>query len=71
MWSQGLGVPIAGAIGIDTISSILGLLVGHHASLPPGPTIIMIAGIIFVFSVLFGRQNGLIQRLRHPAHLNG
>ena len=71
MWTQDLGVAIAGAIGIAIISSVLGLLVGHHASLPLGPTIIMIAGIIFVFSVLFGRQNGLIQRFRHPAHLNG
>jgi zinc/manganese transport system permease protein len=71
MWTQDLGVAIAGAIGIATISSFSGLLVGHHASLPPGPTIIMIAGLLFIFSVFFGRQNGLIQRFRHPAHLDG
>jgi len=71
MWTQDLGMTIAGAIGIATISSVSGLLAGHHASLPLGPTIIIIAGLLFVISVLFGRQNGLIQRFRHPAHLDG
>ena len=71
MWTQDLGVAIAGAIGIATLSSVMGLLVGYHLSLPPGPTIIMIAGVLFVLSVLFGRQNGLIQRFWRPAHLDG
>ena len=71
MWTQDLGVAIACAIGIATLSSVMGLLVGYHLTLPPGPTIIMIAGVLFVLSVLFGRQNGLIQRFRHPTHLDG
>ena len=71
IWTQDLGVAIAGAISIAIISSIVELLIGHHASLPPGPTIIMIAGLLFVVSVLFGRQNGLIQRFGQSAHLDG
>ena len=71
MWTQDLGVAIACAIGIATLSSVMGLLVGYHLTLPPGPTIIMIAGVLFVLSLLFGRQNGLIQRFRHPTHLDG
>ena len=62
---------IAGAIAFVIISSILGLMVGHHASLPLGPTIIMIAGLLFICSVLFGLLNGLIQRFRLPSHLDG
>ena len=71
MWTQDLGMTIAGAIGIAVFSSISGLIVGYHLSLPPGPTIIMFAGLAFICSLLFGRQNGLIQRFRHPAHLDG
>jgi len=71
MWTQDLGVAIACAIGIATLSSVMGLLVGYHLTLPPGPTIIMIAGVLFVLSVLFGRQNGLIQSFRHLTHLDG
>ena len=66
MGTQDLGVAIAGAIGIAITSSISGLLVGHHAFLPPGPTIIMTAGIIIVFSVLFGRQKWSYSALSSP-----
>ena len=69
--TQDLGVAISGAMVIANISSILGLLVGHHTSQPSALTIIMIAGLLFICSILFGRHNAFIQRFRSPAHLDG
>ncbi|MGY9063372.1 MAG: metal ABC transporter permease [Rhodospirillales bacterium] len=46
---------IACAIRIATFSSVLGLLVGYHLTLPPGPIIIMIAVVLFALSFLFSR----------------
>ncbi len=71
MWTQDLGAIIGGAIGMAMFSSVTGLLAGHHLHVPHGPAIILIAGILFVISVLFGRQNGIVQRFRRPAHLDG
>lgn len=71
MWTQDLGAIFAGAIGIAVLSSFTGLLAGYHLHVPHGPAIILVAGGIFMISVLFGRQNGIIQRFRRPAHLDG
>ncbi|NQW01641.1 MAG: metal ABC transporter permease [Rhodospirillales bacterium] len=71
MWTQDLGRVIAIAIAIAVFASLSGLIAAYHLSLPPGPAIILMAGLCFMASIVFGRQNGLIQRLRHPAHLEG
>jgi len=71
MWTQNLGSIITVAVAVGVVSSFVGLVSAHHTGLPPGPMIILIAGLCFVFSLLFGRQNGLIQRFRRPVHLEG
>lgn len=49
---------VAGIIG--SISSILGVLVADHYSLPPGPTIIVILSVIVISSILFAPKNGIV-----------
>lgn len=71
MWTQDLGRIILTAMGVAVFSSLTGLIGAYHLQLPPGPAIILVAGICFVASVLCGRQNGFIQRLRRPVHLEG
>lgn len=71
MWTQDLGGIIVVAVVVGVVSSFAGLLSAHHMGLPPGPMIILVAGVLFVFSLFFGRQNGLIQRFRRPVHLEG
>ncbi len=71
LWTQDLGAIMAGAVGVALFSSAAGLLTGYHMGLPPGPTIILFAGLCFFLSLVFGRQNGLIHRFKRPVHLDG
>ncbi|MDN3555787.1 metal ABC transporter permease [Halomonas maura] len=66
-WSQRLEGLIAIAIGIALVASTGGLLLSYHLSLPSGPSIILLAGVAYVLSALFGRQHSLAARWRRTA----
>ncbi|MBB3230772.1 metal ABC transporter permease [Halomonas stenophila] len=66
-WSQRLEGLIAIAIGIALVASTGGLLLSYHLSLPSGPAIILLAGVAYVLSALFGRQHSLTARWRRTA----
>lgn len=53
------------AVGIGMASSVAGLLLSYHLSLPSGPAMILSAGAAYAFSVLGGRR-GLLATLRLP-----
>jgi zinc/manganese transport system permease protein len=59
-WTQGIGGLMAVAALIAILSSVFGLLGSFHYSLPSGPAIILVAGVIYGLSVLFGPVGGLI-----------
>ena len=65
------GIPrmtgIAFVVGL--ISSWVGLVVSYHENLPPGPVIILVAGVFHVASMLFGRAGGWLRRLPGKVHL--
>lgn len=48
---------------IALVSGYLGLIFSFHYQWPSGPSIILVAGIFYIFSVLFGRQGSLTQSL--------
>ncbi|MDB5572081.1 MAG: zinc transporter permease [Hyphomicrobiales bacterium] len=58
---------IAAAIGL--VASWVGLLASYRLSLPPGPLIILVAGLAHVASMLFGRAGGWLRRLSPRRHL--
>ena len=70
-WAASIGRIVATATVIALASSVIGLLLAHHGQLPPGPAIVLIAGLIFVASMLTGPQGGLLHRLRALPHLEG
>ncbi|MFZ3205775.1 MAG: metal ABC transporter permease, partial [Pseudomonas sp.] len=39
----------------------LGLLLSYYANLPSGPCIVLLAGLAYALSVLFGPLNGLLR----------
>jgi zinc/manganese transport system permease protein len=47
------------AVAIAMLSSVCGLLLSYHASMPSGPAIIFIAGAFYLFSALVGRRGML------------
>jgi zinc/manganese transport system permease protein len=51
------------------LSGYAGLLLSFHESLPSGPAVILIAGLLYALSVIFGPVGGLIWRLMPMRHL--
>ena len=52
----------AAAVITAVLSSLCGLLLSYHFSLPSGPAIILVAGIAYVLSIIIGPVGGLIAR---------
>ncbi|MEM7598971.1 MAG: metal ABC transporter permease [Pseudomonadota bacterium] len=59
-WSASIGGLLAIAMVVAIVSSIIGLLLSYHHSLPSGPAIILVAGIVYSLSLIFGPVGGLI-----------
>lgn len=68
-WAQGIAGMIGVAILVAVASSITGLLLSYHASLPTGPAIILVAGALYAASVIFGPQGSLMARYLPRPHL--
>ncbi|KGE78115.1 metal ABC transporter permease [Halomonas sp. ND22Bw] len=66
-WSNRLEGLMVIAIGVAMAASAGGLLLSYHLSLPSGPAIILMAGVAYVASALFGRQHSLAARYRRRA----
>ncbi|WP_416140924.1 metal ABC transporter permease [Halomonas sp. HK25] len=66
-WSKRLEGLIGVAIAIALVASAGGLLLSYHLSIPSGPAIILLAGVGYLLSALFGRHHSLLRRLRHRA----
>ncbi|MEL7279795.1 MAG: metal ABC transporter permease [Pseudomonadota bacterium] len=59
-WSASIGGLLGIAMLVAILSSITGLLLSYHHSLPSGPAIILVAGIAYALSVVFGPVGGLV-----------
>lgn len=66
-WSQRLEGLITIAIAVALVSSTAGLLLSYHLGLPSGPSIILLAGVAYILSALFGRHHSLTARWRRRA----
>jgi zinc/manganese transport system permease protein len=68
-WARDITAMIAVAIACAAGAGLAGLLLSFHAGLPSGPAIILVAGALYLLSVLFGRAGGLVWRLFPGRHL--
>ncbi|MEO0386254.1 MAG: metal ABC transporter permease [Pseudomonadota bacterium] len=59
-WIGGIGGMIAVASGLAIASSFVGLLLSYHYSLPSGPAIILVAGMAYTLSLVFGTEGSLL-----------
>jgi zinc/manganese transport system permease protein len=46
------------------LSGACGLLLSYHANLPSGPAIVLLAGGLYAASLLVGRHDSLLARVR-------
>jgi zinc/manganese transport system permease protein len=60
-------IVIATASGV--FSGYAGLLLSFHTAVASGPAIILVAGALYVFSLLFGRVGGFVRQLFPGRHL--
>lgn len=60
-WTNALSMMVAIAVVVAAFSGFLGLLVSYHYNLASGPAIILVASLVYLFSLLFG-PGGLRQR---------
>ena len=70
-WVHDVGQLSALAGLFATISGYVGLLLSFHAALPSGPAIVLVAGVLYLFSLCLGSRDSLrsryAQRLHHRA----
>ncbi|WEX79448.1 zinc ABC transporter permease AztB (plasmid) [Sinorhizobium numidicum] len=67
-WSNDVRVLCLIAIAIAVVSSLGGLILSYHASMPSGPAIIMVAGGAYILSALFGRRGVLASAFSSRRH---
>jgi len=65
LWSNNIDSTIFLSVFMALISSLSGLLLSYHYSLPSGPSVVMAAGIIYLLSIIFGKNGVLIKYLPH------
>ena len=70
-WCQSIGAMMGVSCVIGILASALGLISSYHLGLASGPTIILLAGVLYFLSLLLGPQGGLLWRLRRSVHLEG
>ena len=57
------------ASGFALLACAVGLLVSYHADWPTSPVIVMALGLLYLLSLLVGRQGLLGSYRRSPVHL--
>jgi zinc/manganese transport system permease protein len=70
-WCHGIAAMMGIACALGILASALGLIASYHLGLASGPTIILVAGVLYIFSLLLGSNGGLVWRLRPVKHLEG
>ncbi len=69
LWTRTLAGLLPIAMLIAFFSGFAGLLISYHGDLPSGPAIILTAGCIYLASLVFGRNGGLLWRVLKLRHL--
>ncbi len=67
-WAASIGGLVIAAVAVGILSSLSGLLLSYHYSLPSGPAIILVAGIVYGASLVFGPVGGLATRALPRPH---
>jgi zinc/manganese transport system permease protein len=68
-WTRDISIMIALAIASALISGWAGVLFAFGAGIPSGPAVTLIAGLLYIGSVLFGPIGGLLWRAFPGRHL--
>ncbi|CAN5299752.1 metal ABC transporter permease [soil metagenome] len=67
-WAETVAGQMGVSVLIGVLSSIIGLLVSYHASVPSSPAIILAAGAAYVASVIIGPHGSIASAVLHLRH---
>ena len=68
-WARDVTLMIVIATCAGVVSGYVGLLISFHAGVPSGPAIILVAGALYVVSLLFGHVGGVVRQMFPGRHL--
>lgn len=68
-WSRDITPMICIAVAAAIVSGYIGLVLSFQTRIPSGPAIILVAALIYLASVLFGRVGGVLPQLFPGRHL--
>jgi len=68
-WARDITAMVLIAVVSGCLAGYAGLLLSFHTSVPSGPAIILVAGVLYALSVLFGRVGGLVWQAFPGRHL--
>ena len=68
LWSHSIGKMLVISVTIALISGVVGLLLSFHFEWASGPAIILIAGLLYLVSLLFGAVGGVLTRMIRLKH---
>jgi zinc/manganese transport system permease protein len=68
-WARDITKMLLISMASGAISGYAGLLLSFHAGVASGPAVILVAGALYVLSLLFGRVGGLARQLFPGRHL--
>jgi zinc/manganese transport system permease protein len=71
MWNTDLVPLILTATGLGLLSGYVGLLISYHMNVPASPAIILMAGMFYLASLIFGPRGGLAKSLYIRHHRTG
>ncbi len=60
-WGRTLGWQLVLAVCLGVVASYIGLVLSYHFGLPASSAIILSAGALYILSMLFGNQHGLLR----------
>ena len=68
-WARDITSMILIAAAGGAMSGYVGLLLSFHTAAPAGPAVILVAGILYALSVLFGSVGGVLRQFFPGRHL--
>jgi zinc/manganese transport system permease protein len=68
-WSRDITGLIGIAVASAALSGYAGLLLSFHTKVPSGPAVILVAAVLYIISILFGRVGGLVRQMFPGRHL--
>jgi zinc/manganese transport system permease protein len=68
-WSRDVTGMICVAVVAAILSGYAGLVLSFQTRVPSGPAVILVASVLYIFSVLFGSVGGLVRQLFPGRHL--